>query len=70
MAKKMFKVEIVQDFTTKEAAMKAANNAAIDPEQQVTVYEETMTDSGQCFERKPIWGTQQAPPPPRGYFYR
>ena len=54
MPKKNFTVEITRRFETREQAIKAAQTASR-KEQDVVVFEETKTDSGQCYERGVIW---------------
>ena len=69
MAKTQFKIEIVRDYESRTAALKAAHKIKLAANQRITVFEETLTDSGQCYGRSPIWGTEEKPPPRKGYFY-
>lgn len=54
MPKKSYKVQIVRDYETQEEALKAAVRVLHNSE-QVAVFEETSTTSGQCYERLLIW---------------
>ena len=56
MPKTSYKLQIVREFESYEMAVAAARRAA-KKDDNVALYEEKSTESGQTFERRAIWAS-------------
>lgn len=55
MSKQKFKVQVVRYFESEEKATQVARRALTTKGSEVTIFREKTTNSGQCYEREPIW---------------
>jgi hypothetical protein len=55
MSKTIYRLVAIREFETKADAIKAAERLERMGDRKVTVFHEVQTDSGQPYERHPIW---------------
>lgn len=59
MAQTIYRLEVIREFKTKEAAVKAAQRQERQGGRTITVFKEQRTDTGQAFHRETIWQDEE-----------